>query len=215
MQELVRKYIAGTYVFREGEQGNDAFILKTGKVRLFRVKGPREIVLDELLEGRLFGETALVERVPRGASAIAITGSECYAFHRGDYNARIARLDAPRLRALRNLHIFVHRVKLHDDEGKRVVGTVPEDVERTVRAMLDSELGASLAKTGDELVDLVAEQIIHEAKRRLPAPAEDEETTRLRERLKPTARPSPRPLPGGEREKKKTFPSPASGRGLG
>ena len=186
MQELVRKYIAGTYVFREGEQGTDAFILKTGKVRLFRIAGPREIVFDELMEGRLFGETALVERAPRTACAIATTGSECYAFHRGDYNARIARLDAPLLRALRNLHIFIHRVKLHDAEGKRIVGTVPADVERTVHALLESELAAALVKTGDELVDLVAEQVIHEAKRRLPAPPEDAETARQRDRLKPT-----------------------------
>ena len=189
MQELVRKYIAGAYVFREGEQGVDAFILKAGKVRLFRVKGPREIVLDELMEGRLFGESALVERTPRTASAIATTGSECYAFHRRDYSARIARLDPPLLRALRNLHIFIHRVPLHDADGKRIVGTVPEDVERTVRALLDSELGAALTKTGDELVDLVAEQVIHETKRRLPAPPEDEETARQRDRLKPTALP--------------------------
>ncbi len=186
MQELVRKYIAGTYVFREGELGNDAFLLKTGKVKLFHAREPREIVLDELVEGRLFGETALVERAPRATCAIAIAGSECYAFHRGDYNARIARLDAPLLRALRNLHIFVHRVKLHDLDGKRIVGRVPEDVERTVRALLGSELAAALVKTGDELVDLVAEQIIHEAKRRLPAPPEDAETARQRDRLKPT-----------------------------
>lgn len=189
MQELVRKYIVGSYVFREGEVGNDAFILKTGKVRLFHAREPREIVLEELVEGRLFGETALVERAPRTACAIAVTGSECYAFHRGNYNARIAKLDAPVLRALRNLHIFVHRVKLHDADGKRIVGRVPEDVERTVRALLESELGAALVKTGDELVDLVAEQIIHEAKRRLPAPPEDEETARQRDRLKPTAGP--------------------------
>jgi len=189
MQELVRKYIAGSYVFREGEVGNDAFLLKTGKVRLFRAREPREIVLDELVEGRLFGETALVERVARTACAIATTGSECYAFHRGDYNARIAKLEAPVLRALRNLHIFVHRVKLHDLDGKRIVGRVPEDVERTVRALLGSEMVAALANTGDELVDLVAEQIIHETKRRLPAPPEDAETARQRDRLKPTALP--------------------------
>ncbi|MBL8831189.1 MAG: cyclic nucleotide-binding domain-containing protein [Rhodospirillales bacterium] len=193
MQELVRRYIAGTYVFREGEAGNDAFVLRTGKVRLFRVKGPREIQLDEFVEGRLFGESALVERAPRVAGAIAVTNSECYAIDRREYNARIARLDPSRLRALRNLHIFVHRVKLHDAEGRRIVGAVPEDVEKTVRALVESDLGASLAHTGDELVDLVAGQILLEAKRRLPAPPEDEETARQRERLRP--RPAAHPSP--------------------
>jgi len=193
MQELVRRYIAGTYVFREGEAGNDAFVLRTGKVRLFRVKGPREIVFDEFVEGRLFGESALVERAPRVAGAIAVTNSEYYAIDRREYNARIAKLDPSRLRALRNLHIFVHRVKLHDAEGRRIVGAVPEDVEKTVRALVESDLGASLAHTGDDLVDLVAGQILLEAKRRLPAPPEDEEAARQRERLRPrpTAHPSP------------------------
>jgi hypothetical protein len=188
MQELVRKYIAGTYVFREGEAGIYAFIVRSGKVRLFRVKGPRELVYDELMEGRLFGASALVEPRPRLLSAHTTTGCECYAIDRRDYNARLSRIDPQQMRALRNLHIFVDRVPLHDADGKRIVGACPADVEQKITALLDSDLGVSLLKTGDALVDMVAEQIRYEAKRRLPQPPEDEETTRQRERLLPKAR---------------------------
>ncbi|MBI3504880.1 MAG: cyclic nucleotide-binding domain-containing protein [Proteobacteria bacterium] len=195
MQELVRKYIAGTYVFREGEAAAYAFILCNGKVRQFRVQGPREIVFDELMEGRLFGEAALVERRPRPFSAITPTGCECYAIDRRDYNLRLSRIDPQQARALRNLHIFIDRVPLYDAQGKRIVGTVSEDVERKIAALLESDLGVSLVKTGDALIDIVAEQVLHEAKRRLPLPAEDEETTRQRDRLKPTAKPATVPSP--------------------
>jgi CRP-like cAMP-binding protein len=195
MQELVRKYHAGTYVFRDGEAAAYAFILRTGKIRLFRVKGPREIVFDELHEGRLFGESALVERVSRTCSAMATTGSECYAIDRRDYNHRLTKIDPALARGLRNLHIFVHKVPLHDAEGRRIVGTVAEDVETKVRAMLDSDFGKSLMQTGDELVDLVAEQIVHETRRRLTAPPEDEETERQRARLMPTPQATAAPAP--------------------
>lgn len=188
MQELVRKYIAGTYVFREGEAGVYAFILRSGKVRLFRTKGPRELVYDELVEGRLFGASALVEPRPRFLSAHTTTGCECYAIDRRDYNSRLAKIDPQQMRALRNLHIFVDRVPLHDADGKRIVGACPADVEQKITALLDSDIGVSLLKTGDALVDMVAEQIRYEAKRRLPQPPEDEETTRQRERLLPSAR---------------------------
>ena len=190
MQELVRKYIAGTYVFREGEAGVYAFILRSGKVRLFRLKGPREIVFDELMEGRLFGASALVEPRPRFLSAHTTTGCECYAIDRRDYNARLSRIDPPLMRALRNLHIFVDRVPLHDADGKRIVGAAPLDVEQKIAALLESDIAAALVRTGDPIIDIVAEQILFEAKRRLPAPPEDAETARQRERLKPTAKPA-------------------------
>ena len=190
MQELVRKYIAGTYVFREGEAGIYAFIVRSGKVRLFRKKGPRDVLYEELMEGRLFGESALVEPRGRFLNAHTTTGCECYAIDRRDYNSRLAKIDAQQMRALRNLHIFVDRVPLHDADGKRIVGAAPLEVERKITALLESDIGVSLTRTGDALVDMVAEQILVEAKRRLPQPEEDEETRRLRDRLKPTAKPA-------------------------
>lgn len=33
MQELIRKYHSGAYVFRENEDGDYAFIVRTGKIR--------------------------------------------------------------------------------------------------------------------------------------------------------------------------------------
>ncbi|MBL8808502.1 MAG: cyclic nucleotide-binding domain-containing protein [Rhodospirillales bacterium] len=200
MQELVRKYHVGAYAFREGEAGQYAFIVRAGKIRLFRVAGPREIVLDELMEGRLFGESALVELCTRSHSAIATTGTECYAIDRRDYNQRLTKIDPAVARGLRNLHIFVHRVPLHDAEGRRLVGTVAEDMEAKLRAMLDSDFGKSLMQTGDALVDMVAEQIIDETRRRLTQPPADDATEKLRARLKtasPPAGPAPAPAPAG------------------
>lgn len=209
MQELVRKYHVGAYAFRDGEAGQYAFIVRAGKFRLFRVVGPREIVLDELIEGRLFGESALVERCARVHSAIATTGSECYAIDRRDYNHRLTKIDPALARALRNLHIFVHRVPLHDADGRRVVGMVALEVESKVRAMLDSDFGKSLAQTGDELVDMVAEQIVFEAKRRLAPPPEDEDAEKARARLKPVAQPAPAPAAAQSAKAPAAKPAPA------
>lgn len=56
MQELIRKYHSGAYVFRENEDGDYAFIVRTGKIRLCCQRGYDLNTLEDLLEGRLFGE---------------------------------------------------------------------------------------------------------------------------------------------------------------
>jgi CRP-like cAMP-binding protein len=93
MQELIRKYHSGAYVFRENEDGDYAFILRTGKIRLCCQRGYDLNTLEDLHEGRLFGEQAFVERTPRPSAAVAIAESECYAINRREFLTKLQQLE--------------------------------------------------------------------------------------------------------------------------
>jgi CRP/FNR family transcriptional regulator, cyclic AMP receptor protein len=67
-----RSFKAGETIFREGAAGEEAFVIKNGRVNI-SVDG-RD--LDQLGEKELFGEMALVDKNPRAATAVAATDVE-------------------------------------------------------------------------------------------------------------------------------------------
>lgn len=70
-----RHFRAGDLIFREGDQGNFAYIIEEGQVEIWtELQGDRRS-LNVLQPGSLFGELALVDSKPRSASASAF--SDC------------------------------------------------------------------------------------------------------------------------------------------
>ncbi len=66
---LTRAYPAGTVLFEENDPGSRMFVIRTGRVRIFRRVADSEIVLAFLGPGEFFGEMALLENLPRSATA--------------------------------------------------------------------------------------------------------------------------------------------------
>ena len=66
----LRTLNAGEYVVREGEAGNEAFVIARGVVNV--VRGTTPTLLAVLGPGAIFGEMALVSEAPRAASAVAV-----------------------------------------------------------------------------------------------------------------------------------------------
>lgn len=65
---------AGAIIFREGEAGDEMYVVVAGKVRISkRVPGVGEEALGILEPGSHFGEMAMVDDSPRSADAIAHT----------------------------------------------------------------------------------------------------------------------------------------------
>ncbi len=69
LSALVKAYSAGTILFEENDPGSRMFVIRSGRVRIFRRVGGSEIVLAFLGPGDFFGEMALLESLPRSASA--------------------------------------------------------------------------------------------------------------------------------------------------
>ncbi|RKH81217.1 cyclic nucleotide-binding domain-containing protein [Corallococcus sp. AB045] len=78
-----RSHPAGAFLFREGDTGQDMFILADGKVRISKsVPGIGEEALAILEPGQYFGEMAVIEDSPRSADAIAHTSCTVWVIER-------------------------------------------------------------------------------------------------------------------------------------
>jgi CRP-like cAMP-binding protein len=76
---------AGAVVFREGEQGDEMYVVVAGKVRISKqVPGVGEEALDILGPGSHFGEMAMVDDAPRSADALAHTACALAVVKRED-----------------------------------------------------------------------------------------------------------------------------------
>ncbi len=69
--DLVREYPRDTMIFSEFQSGADMFIIQAGQVKISKVVNGNEVTLALLKKGDMFGEMALLENMPRSASAIA------------------------------------------------------------------------------------------------------------------------------------------------
>ncbi len=68
-----RRFAAGEVIFREGDEGTNAYLLEDGRVRLIkRVRGVERSLM-VLKPGDLFGESALLSGAGRSSTAIALS----------------------------------------------------------------------------------------------------------------------------------------------
>ena len=67
----IKTYLVGDFIFREGDQGNIAYVVESGVVELVKFTGEDYVTLTEVSAGTLFGEMAIIDGSPRSASARA------------------------------------------------------------------------------------------------------------------------------------------------
>ncbi len=159
-EKFGRTFPTGTVLFREGDPGEEMYVIQTGRVQLTRRVRGREAHLATLPPGEFFGEMAIVNNRPRSATAIVtdeaqllvIDGRTFEAMVRG--NAEIAlrfikKLAARLAQANSQVEVLLlqdlnHRVAHHlrhlaetrgstDGPGVRVAVSV-DDIAETVGA---------------------------------------------------------------------------------
>jgi CRP/FNR family cyclic AMP-dependent transcriptional regulator len=71
MQAYNKTYKNGAHLFHENDHSRELYILQSGRVRVYRKIGGRDIELAILTKGAVLGEMALIDGKPRSASAAA------------------------------------------------------------------------------------------------------------------------------------------------
>jgi putative ABC transport system ATP-binding protein len=105
----LRRYPAGTEIVRQGEKGEELFLIKSGRVKVLRdpnrPSGERKangagasdsaqrVAVADLQAGDIFGEQALTTGEARNATIVAVTDVEVYTLDKQDFNNAMAASD--------------------------------------------------------------------------------------------------------------------------
>ncbi len=108
-----RRFEAGDVIFREGDGGNDAYLLEEGRVRLIkRVRGAERSLM-VLKPGDLFGESALLVGALRSSTAIALSAGLALALDQTTLQNLLERNPVVASRMVKQL---VRRLRDADDQ---------------------------------------------------------------------------------------------------
>jgi putative ABC transport system ATP-binding protein len=80
-----RRFIAGDTIIREGDPGDEFFLISDGNVDVIR----QDHEVATLGQGDFFGEAALISGEPRNATIVARTDLEAYVLGKPDFRAAI------------------------------------------------------------------------------------------------------------------------------
>ncbi len=80
---------AGEIVFREGDPGDQAYVIETGKVEVTAHRGERKVVLSILGPGQMIGEMAIIDDRPRTATIITLEETTLIPIDRQQIHNRI------------------------------------------------------------------------------------------------------------------------------
>lgn len=70
-EKFVRTYNKKEVIFQEGSEGHEMFVIMNGSVRLLKKSKAGNKLLTKLKAGEFFGEMAIIDSLPRSASAVA------------------------------------------------------------------------------------------------------------------------------------------------
>ncbi len=127
IERFGRRFTAGEVLFREGEAGQEAFLLQEGRVRLLKKVRTVERSLMVLKPGDLFGESALIPGASRSSTAVALTDGVALALAEGTFRALLqnnaaiaARVLQQLVRRLRDLEDQIEFMMIRDTQSKVV-----------------------------------------------------------------------------------------------
>ena len=104
-----RHFAAGSEIFRAGAPGDGVYFVKDGRVEISGpVGGEKRRVLCQFGPGEIFGEMAVIEELPRSATAMALAETQVYFIPRGPMRSLIER--SPAL-AFSLLQLISHRLR--------------------------------------------------------------------------------------------------------
>jgi CRP-like cAMP-binding protein len=103
LEHLVRKQPAGTILFQEGDRGATMYVLRAGKVKIWKHIAETEITLAILGPGEFFGEMALLEGLPRSAGATVVEDAMLIELEQNSFDALVRKNGEIAVRLMRRL----------------------------------------------------------------------------------------------------------------
>ena len=85
-----RTYQPGTVIVRQGDTSMSFYVVLTGKVRVVRQTASDTVDIVEEGPGSFFGEMGVIDDLPRAATVMALTGTECGLLAKWDFQRELS-----------------------------------------------------------------------------------------------------------------------------
>jgi hypothetical protein len=105
------QFAPGEVIFAEGDAGADMLILQTGRVEILKLIGGEERRLAILEKGDFFGEMAMLEELPRNATARALDRVSAIAVSAGTFDQMLRENPEIVVRMMRKLSARLRQVE--------------------------------------------------------------------------------------------------------
>jgi uncharacterized membrane protein len=84
-QVELKRFVARQRIYKMGEDGNRAYVLLSGSVRVTTIDDDQqEVLVDEPGSGEFFGFASMIDQTPHQTTAVAIEDTECVEVDRSD-----------------------------------------------------------------------------------------------------------------------------------
>ncbi len=135
-QELVRSYADGELVFAEGDPGRELYIIQEGAVVIRKRTEVGDVDLVHFERGAFFGDMALLQAIPRVASAYAQGATKLLVLQPGGFLLKLRR--DPTL-AFEMIQQLSYRVKVTSEKFLEAVrkGRVPKEIVEEILAQAE------------------------------------------------------------------------------
>lgn len=143
--ENLVKIPAKTVIFKENEFTKDFYILKSGKVKLFKKVGSRNLQLSQVETGGIFGEISIIDGGPRSATAVALEDCELIKITPAEFQEGLKNIPDWFMSISR---VLAQRIRITDSKLSLSGPTVNE---ANITAILIYLLSASEAQNGIDL----------------------------------------------------------------
>ena len=133
---------ASDVIFREGDEGDEMFIVAAGHLRVVSDAATEKVVFSHLGPGDFFGEMALLTGAPRSAAVIATTDANLWRLRKEDFEAIQKQHPEISLEITRILGERVRRGNTlrFQNEAFTLLTLTPERRELTIGRLADNDL---------------------------------------------------------------------------
>lgn len=108
-----KKVKAGDFIFREGDEGVEAYVIQSGQVEISRMSGPRDVPIAKVGKGSFIGEMALIDAKPRMATAKALKDTALMVIPKSALTSSLSNLEKADPFMHRLVVMFVSRMRNH------------------------------------------------------------------------------------------------------
>ena len=100
---LTKTFESGQTLFREGDPGTEAYLIRSGYVSINKIEGAKTVELAARGPGEIIGEMALIDDKPRSATVLAKTKVEAEVITRSDLKTMLTNSPKPLITILHQL----------------------------------------------------------------------------------------------------------------